>query len=263
MALWGPAPACAHLGTAAGDPLMPGGQAPHRVWVRRCRLPAVGWGDGGHAGASGCSDGPSACPYPTRAGPSWRGCAHTGCRPGGPRPDTLRRQLLSGLRAGRLSGSGKATSQAPAAVASASRVQKTGRAWEDGGTRGWPRSSRSRWAEACSPPQCWHGRLRARLWRPHPSNAGYADLIPGWGTNVPHAAGQLMPCTVTEIPHITSETQHSMLGNSAPATGHPACRRLCPPRPLLPCTGRGTGAVTRVRFFKSFSFPDYKSNVYF
>lgn len=68
MALWGPAPACAHLGTAAGDPLMPGGQAPHRVWVRRCRLPAVGWGDGGHAGASGCSGGPSACPYPTRAG---------------------------------------------------------------------------------------------------------------------------------------------------------------------------------------------------
>lgn len=39
VASWGPAPVCAHLSAAAGDPLRPWDQAPHRVRVRRCRLP--------------------------------------------------------------------------------------------------------------------------------------------------------------------------------------------------------------------------------
>ena len=30
-----------------------------------------------------------------------------------------------------------------------------------------------------------------------PSSAGDAGLIPGWGTKIPHAAGQLSPCTTT------------------------------------------------------------------
>ena len=33
-----------------------------------------------------------------------------------------------------------------------------------------------------------------------PSNAGDAGLIPGWGTKIPHAAGQLSPHTVTTEP---------------------------------------------------------------
>ena len=33
-----------------------------------------------------------------------------------------------------------------------------------------------------------------------PSNAGDPGLIPGWGTKIPHAAGQLSPCaTTTEL----------------------------------------------------------------
>ena len=33
-----------------------------------------------------------------------------------------------------------------------------------------------------------------------PSNAGDAGSIPGWGTKIPHAAGQLSPCaTTTEL----------------------------------------------------------------
>ena len=30
-----------------------------------------------------------------------------------------------------------------------------------------------------------------------PSNAGDAGSIPGWGTKIPHASGQLSPCTTT------------------------------------------------------------------
>ena len=30
-----------------------------------------------------------------------------------------------------------------------------------------------------------------------PSNAGDVGLIPGWGTKIPHAAGQLSPCAAT------------------------------------------------------------------
>ena len=30
-----------------------------------------------------------------------------------------------------------------------------------------------------------------------PSNAGDMGSIPGWGTKIPHAMGQLSPCTTT------------------------------------------------------------------
>ena len=41
-----------------------------------------------------------------------------------------------------------------------------------------------------------------------PSNTGDADLIPGWGTNIPHAAAQLSLCT----------GPHMLQGNQACAT---------------------------------------------
>ena len=31
-----------------------------------------------------------------------------------------------------------------------------------------------------------------------PSNAGDAGSIPGWGTRIPHAVGQLSPCATTK-----------------------------------------------------------------
>ena len=33
-----------------------------------------------------------------------------------------------------------------------------------------------------------------------PSNAGDVGSIPGWGTKIPHATGQLSPCTTTREP---------------------------------------------------------------
>ena len=33
-----------------------------------------------------------------------------------------------------------------------------------------------------------------------PSNAGETGLIPGWGTKIPHAEGQLSLCTATTEP---------------------------------------------------------------
>ena len=33
-----------------------------------------------------------------------------------------------------------------------------------------------------------------------PSNAGDTGLIPGRGTKIPHAAGQLSPCSTTKEP---------------------------------------------------------------
>ena len=42
-----------------------------------------------------------------------------------------------------------------------------------------------------------------------PSNAGILGLIPGQGTGIPHAAGQLTPCTATTEPlhHKKDSTQ--------------------------------------------------------
>ena len=33
-----------------------------------------------------------------------------------------------------------------------------------------------------------------------PSNAGDTGSIPGWGTKIPHATGQLSPCAATTEP---------------------------------------------------------------
>ena len=41
-------------------------------------------------------------------------------------------------------------------------------------------------------------------------NAGDVDLIPGWGTNIPHAVGQLSLHTATTEP--TGSGVHMMLG---------------------------------------------------
>ena len=43
-----------------------------------------------------------------------------------------------------------------------------------------------------------------------PSNAGYVGLIPCWGTEIPHATGQLSQHTAAkESPHATKKSQHS------------------------------------------------------
>ena len=42
-----------------------------------------------------------------------------------------------------------------------------------------------------------------------PSNAGNLGLIPGWGTKIPHAAGQLSPrATTTEPKHSREKSPH-------------------------------------------------------
>ena len=47
------------------------------------------------------------------------------------------------------------------------------------------------------------------------SNAADAGSIPGWGTKIPHAAGQLSPCaTAREKPaHCTEEPAHCSEGS--------------------------------------------------
>ena len=52
-------------------------------------------------------------------------------------------------------------------------------------------------------------------------NAGHAGSIPGWGTNIPHAAGQLSPA-----PQLQSLR--------APQLESPTCRKLQTPRALEP-----------------------------
>lgn len=102
------------------------------------------------------------------------------------------------------------------------------------------------------PPQRRHGRLRVCLWRPHPSSARYADLIPGWGTKMPHAAGQLRPCTVTKIPHITPGTQRSHIKNQRPGRGSPSLPEpLARPALSCPAQATGLGAAIWMHFFKS------------
>ena len=52
-----------------------------------------------------------------------------------------------------------------------------------------------------------------------PHNAGDAGLIPGWGTKIPHALGQLRTCAKTikptqhnkRFPHDAIKTQHSQI----------------------------------------------------
>ena len=44
-----------------------------------------------------------------------------------------------------------------------------------------------------------------------PSNAGDEGLISGWGTKIPHAAGQLSPrATTTELTHLNETEAHAL-----------------------------------------------------
>lgn len=135
-------PCGAHLGPTAGDPPTPGksGASPQGLGETLASSPL--WADGRPRRCLWVLGWTIARPHRTRAGPSRWGCAHTGCRPGGPRPRHAQ-EAASGRRAGRLSRAGKA-------AGSVSCVQKTGRAWEDEDP-GRPGCSHSRWAEACSP----------------------------------------------------------------------------------------------------------------
>ena len=50
-----------------------------------------------------------------------------------------------------------------------------------------------------------------------PSNAGNVGLIPGWGTKIPHAMGQLSLCaTTTELMHLSERA-------CVPQTTEPMC----------------------------------------
>ena len=44
-----------------------------------------------------------------------------------------------------------------------------------------------------------------------PSNAGGGDSIPGLGTKIPHAKGQLSPCAPVRIPHATTKMRCSQI----------------------------------------------------
>ena len=56
------------------------------------------------------------------------------------------------------------------------------------------------------------------------SNAGFAGSIPGWGTKIPHAAGQLGPLiTTTEPAHIKERA-------GMPQATEPACSGACTPQ---------------------------------
>ena len=60
-----------------------------------------------------------------------------------------------------------------------------------------------------------------------PSNAGHTGSIPGWGTKIPHATGQLSPHTTTTEPGATTtEPTHSEAHApqlQSPCTLEPAC----------------------------------------
>ena len=55
-----------------------------------------------------------------------------------------------------------------------------------------------------------------------PSNAGDEGLIPGPGTKIPHAAGQLSPCTTTAEP-MRSGARAPQLKSPCAATTEPVC----------------------------------------
>ena len=53
-----------------------------------------------------------------------------------------------------------------------------------------------------------------------PSNAGDVGSIPGWGTKIPHAAGQLSPCAATPEPARSAATSEKPVRhNEEPACG--------------------------------------------
>ena len=63
-------------------------------------------------------------------------------------------------------------------------------------------------------------------WRPvvknPPSNAEDVGLIPGWGTKIPHAAGQLSLCAATTEP-TCSRAQAPQLESLRATTTEPTC----------------------------------------
>ena len=50
--------------------------------------------------------------------------------------------------------------------------------------------------------------LKSPVVKNPPSNAGDAGLIPGWGTKIPHATGQLSPHEATEEKLQCGEEDH-------------------------------------------------------
>ena len=84
-------------------------------------------------------------------------------------------------------------------------------------------------------PNYWDFPSGPMVKNPH-SNAGDMGSIPGWGTKIPHAVGQLSPCTTTTEPallnwraHMPQTTEPTCSGARAsqlqsPHTLEPACR---------------------------------------
>lgn len=181
--------------------------------------PLVGWVDDGHAGASGALEQTvGASPPPL----CW-------AFPAGPRSHRLQawgstsrhiQETPARRSQGRQVVGGRPSHQSSSGCRSLCLVGSEGRTCLGGWrTRGRPRCSHSPLGRGPRPPQHWHRRLRLRLWRPHPSSAAYAGLIPGRGTKIPRAAEQLRLCTMTEIPHFASETQRSHIKNQCPGCG--------------------------------------------
>ena len=50
-----------------------------------------------------------------------------------------------------------------------------------------------------------------------PSNAGYVGSIPGWGTMIPHATGQLSPSTTSREPACCNKDQCSQKKKKKPS----------------------------------------------
>ena len=62
-----------------------------------------------------------------------------------------------------------------------------------------------------------------------PSNAGDVGLIPGWGTKIPHAAGQLSPhAATTELARLNERAR-------VPQTTEPTCPGARVPQLQSPC----------------------------
>ena len=62
-----------------------------------------------------------------------------------------------------------------------------------------------------------------------PSNTLDTGLIPGWGTKIPHATGQLSPCAATTEP-TRSRAREPQLESSHAATTEHACSDACTPQ---------------------------------
>ena len=57
-----------------------------------------------------------------------------------------------------------------------------------------------------------------------PSNAGDVGSMPGGGTKIPHAVGQLSPCATTTEPHATTrESLRATTKSPCTAMRDPAC----------------------------------------